>query len=222
MELKFSVDGLPVSNSGDEDFWCHLCQVHLYPNIYIPFLVSIFSGKAKPASIDVYFTKFVDEINELHENGIDIAGKHFTVQVKCIVRDTPARAFCKNTVGHAGNHACERCTVKGTKKGIGRTVFLLVDSVERSDESFRNQIQAPHRNGRTKLLDIRPNINMIFTFVLDFMHLCCLGIMKKLIEWWLSGDFIVRLGPRMRDLLSERMELLESQVPCEFTENLRH
>ena len=40
--------------------------------------------------------------------------------------------------------------------------------------------------------------------------------MKKLIEWWLTGDLKVKLGPRMREAFSDQMELLKSQVLSEF------
>ena len=217
IELKFSVDGLPVNKSGgDDQLWPHSCQVHFNPDIYKPFPISIFCGKSKPGSNELYFEKFVEESNKLLRDGIIIAGKQYTVRVKCFVCDTPSRAFCKNTDYHGAKNACVRCTVDGTKGNLPSTVYPSSDCPERSDASFRNQTQPDHHNGQTHLLQINPLVNMIFLFVLDFMHLCCLGVMKKLIEWWLTGDLNVKLGPRMREVLSDRMELLKSQVPFEF------
>ena len=138
----------------------------------------------------MYFEKYVDEINELLRDGIIIKGKQYTLRVKYFVCDTPARAFCKNTVYHGAKNACKNFPVDGTKPD--------------------------HHNGRSHLLQINPLVNMIFLFVLDFMHLCFLGIIKKLIEWWLTGDLNVRLGARMREFLSDRTELRKSQVPFEF------
>lgn len=91
-----------------------------------------------------------------------------------------------------------------------------MDCEERTDESFRQQRQARHHVGNCLLINIRPVINMIKIFILDFMHLCSLGVMKRLLEYWLQGNLNYRLRPRLRDELSDRMELLKTQVPCEF------
>lgn len=62
---------------------------------------------------------------------------------------------------------------------------------------------------------------MIFSFVLDFMHFCLLGVTKRLMEWWLSGDLNSRLGLGMREELSNRMEALKKYVPSEFQRKSR-
>ncbi|XP_043473225.1 uncharacterized protein LOC122505576 [Leptopilina heterotoma] len=216
IELKFNVDGLPISKSSDLQLWPTLCQVHHEAICYQPFAVSIFCGMSKPISNDVYFEEFVSEMNDLLENGIDIEGKHYRISIKCFVCDTPARAFCKNIVGHNHKFGCERCIVKGTKRGFKQTVFLSTNSAERTDDSFRNQSQIQHHKGHSLLSDIRLPMNMIFTFVLDFMHLCFLGVMKKLLFFWLEGNLNFRLRSRLRNALSDRMELLKNEVPCEF------
>ena len=169
--------------------------------------------------------KFVDEINELLRDGIQISERHFNVSLKCIVCDTPARAFIKSTVGHGGKYACERCTIQGTKFeeteegeriNLGRTVYPDTDCEKRTDTSFRNMTQREHHYNISPLTRITPKINMITAFILDFMHLCCLGIMKKLISFWLSGDLKFRLGVSMRSELGRRMEFFKKQVCSEF------
>ena len=142
------------------------------------------------------------------------------MQFKCFICDTPARAFLKCTVGHTGKYVCERCTVVGRKQE-GTTVYPLLNSRERTDESFRRMRQPGHHHEPSPLLRVRPQIDMVFSFVLDFMHLCLIGIMKKLIEWWLSGDLNVRLGARMKQELSKRMEDLKKFVPSEFQRKTR-
>lgn len=106
--------------------------------------------------------------------------------------------------------------LKVKKRGYSQTVFLSTNKAERTDVSFRIQSQFEHHKGRTLLSDIRPPINMIFSFVLYFMHLCFLGVMKKLLFFWLEGNLNFKLRPRLRDNLSDRMDLLKNEVPCEF------
>lgn len=50
------------------------------------------------------------------------------------------------------------------------------------------QEQPEHHIGVSPLLEIKPPIDIIHKFVLDFMHLCCIGIMKKLLEFWLENS----------------------------------
>lgn len=81
----------------------------------------------------------------------------------------PARSFMKLTKGHGGYSACEQCTVRGIRKHR-RMVYLDVDSPERTDNSFCNMEDQEHHIERSVLLTIVSLINMITSFVLDYMH----------------------------------------------------
>ena len=73
-------------------------------------------------------------------------------------------------------------------------------------ESFINRSQAEHHHtGPSPLLGII-GINIITCFILDFMHLCCIGIMKKLLEYWLAGNLNFRSGQISRQELAKRMK----------------
>lgn len=105
------MDGLPISKSDETQLWPTLYQVHYEPDIYQPFAVSSFCGTSKPVSNTVYFQEFVEELNDLLQNGLKIGEKRYNISIKCFICDTPARAFCKNIADHIGTYACERCTV---------------------------------------------------------------------------------------------------------------
>lgn len=96
----------------------------------------------------------------------------------CFICDRPARAFLKCIKGPTGYFACERCTVKGYRQS-NRLLYQVEDNVNRSDDSFRSQEQPEHHHSVSPLIRIQPSVNMINEFVLDFMHLGCLGVMKK-------------------------------------------
>lgn len=86
--------------------------MHFDPDIYNVFAIAIYFGQAKPGSIEEeYLDEFIEEINELQRDGIIIVGIHLSVELKCIICDTPARTFLKQTLGHKGKEACERCEV---------------------------------------------------------------------------------------------------------------
>lgn len=173
---------MPTTASGVESMWVTTCKVFHNPDVYQAFPVSVFYGSTKPVNGEVYMSQFIDELNFLLVNGIIISGKHFNVILKCFVCDTPARAFINNTIGHTGTYACERCTVKGTKKRTNTTVYPSLDAPERTDESFRRMDNAAHHHGPSPVLRIESPISIIFFFILDFMHLCLQGVIKKLIE----------------------------------------
>lgn len=50
----------------------------------------------------------------------------------------------------------------------------------------------------------------------DYMHLVCLGVVRNLIQLWLSGPFSVRIGPTSRKELSEKVVQASKHVPTEF------
>ena len=51
--------------------------------IYDPFIIAVYYGIGKPALLFRYFNQFVQEANDLLENGIIIDGVHFLVLVIC-------------------------------------------------------------------------------------------------------------------------------------------
>lgn len=129
-----------------------------------------------------FLQKFITEINILQTNGFNIDNKNYKVKIKCFIYDTPARSFIKSIVSHTGFSCCERCTAIGKK--VNRvTVISSIDSPERTDETFRSFLDPHHHKNATPLLLIDPPINMVHCFLLDFMHLGCLGMMKRLLEY---------------------------------------
>ena len=42
------------------------------------------------------------------------------------------------------------------------------------------------------------------------MHLCCLGLMRRLLNLWVGGDLAVRLPSRVVSNISRKLQLLHS------------
>lgn len=59
-----------------------------------------------------------------------------------------------------------------------------------TDETFRNMVYEEHQ------VDVSPlnklGVGLVSSFVLDYMHLVCLGVMRKLIYLWLKGPLRCR------------------------------
>ena len=67
------------------------------------------------------------------------------------------------------------------------------------------------------------NIGMISNFPIDYMHLICLGVMRKLLNLWIKGPLHVRIGTQAIRVLSNASIACRcrDQVPCEFARKPR-
>ena len=213
--LMINVDPVPLYKSSSKNFTPILCKVFCEPDIYKPFVVASYSGDSKLENIDLFFQEFIKEYNEF-QNGIVIEGKMFKIVIKCFICDTPARALLKCTKGHCGYNACERCSIHGVySEDFHRVIYPESNSELRSDASFRNQDDEEHHVGLSSLLNLEPHIDLVKCFVLDFMHLGSLGIMKKLLSYWII-DTRYKLRLQDRVSLNAMLESLRIQVPIEF------
>ena len=57
---------------------------------------------------------------------------------------------------------------------------------------------------------------MVSQFPLDYMHLVCLGVTRRLILLWMMGPLRVRIGSNMVRQISESLTSLAAYVPREF------
>ena len=60
--------------------------------------------------------------------------------------------------------------------------FVKTNCQPRSDQIFLLHTDARHHKERSVLVDF--GVSMVDGFPLDCMHLCCLGVMKRLLSWW--------------------------------------
>lgn len=110
----------------------------------------------------------------------------YQVEIKGFVCDVPAKYFIIYTVGHTGYRSCSKCQVEGDFKN--KICFPQVHNlIPRNDTEFRSRVQTEHHKS-TSILELLPNFDMVRQFPLDYMHLVCLGVVKKLIvNLWLNG-----------------------------------
>lgn len=113
IKILVNVDGFPIFNNSKQSYWPILAQIY-HGKLYCkPFVVALWHGVSKPASIESYLEDFVNEVNDLTKNGVQVENKLYGFELKAIVADTPARAFLKCTKSHTAFYACERCETRG-------------------------------------------------------------------------------------------------------------
>ena len=114
------------------------------------------------------------------------------VNVRAVICDAPAKAFVKGIKQFNAYYGCDRCDQPGNHVN-GRHVFLETENLTlQSNQSFRERQQPEHHRCFTPFLDL--NIDMINHFPMDYMHTCCIGIMKKLLLLWMKGDRTQRVS----------------------------
>uniref|UniRef100_A0A182IDV3 Transposase domain-containing protein n=1 Tax=Anopheles arabiensis TaxID=7173 RepID=A0A182IDV3_ANOAR len=187
--LDFSMDGLPIHNSGPTQLWPILMRVCDLPQAPI-FVVAIFCGKSKPSSAEVFLRELVTELNELQSDGIDLSGSMFKVRINAILADTPARTFVKGIIGHSGHDSCLKCTERTRYDHLSRRIYFVgIEAPNRTDALFRDGTYRAHIRHSTSLIDLA-NFDMIMDIpTTDRLHLVDLGVMRHLMRSWRSGAF---------------------------------
>lgn len=199
IKLVVGIDGLPLTRSSGSSFWPILCYIRPYKENVFP--IGIYWGYKKPLDSNEFLTDFCKEITDLIINEIQFKIDSQNVVTKKVILDTivcdaPAKSFVLKIKGHAGFFSCTRCETEGQYMR-NRLCFPEINALKRTHESFENKLQEQHHltnTTMTKLINI-PNIDIIQIFSLDYMHLCCLGVIKKLVRLWLSkGSKNIRLS----------------------------
>lgn len=181
-----------------------------------PFVIALYYGEQKPKNLG-FLTDFVMEYNSLRKSAVIFSGKTFNVEISAVICDAPARSFVKNVKGHSGYSGCERCIQTGEWRG--KMTFPDMDAQLRSDDDFASMLDEDHHLGPSPLAGL--GIGMISHFVLDYMHLVCLGIVRRLLLTWMQGPLSCRLGSRVVCSISEGLVDLKSHIPVEFCRKLR-
>ena len=209
LELQINVDGIPLFKSTNTCLWPILCSVTNI-NLREPFVTGIFCGKEKPGSATEFMSDFVTEATHLLANGLTVDDKKYDVSINSFVCDAPARAFLKGIKTHSGYASCEKCTVHGIYDG--KVVFPYDNAPLRTDEAFNAMSDEDHHVGPCPLNPLP--IGFVSQFGLDYMHLACLGVTRRLLLYWKGpvGPLHVRLGRKSVCDLSKRLLLLSTYV----------
>lgn len=199
-QIDINIDGLQLYKNSDLQCWPILASV----NSCTPLVIAIFCGPSKP-DLNSFLCDFVQECS-LHD-----------IRIRAFICDSPARAFIKNIKSHSGYSSCDKCTTVG--KYCGRVVFDEIDATLRCDNSFRQQLDKNHHTGTTPLVNLP--VDMVKGFPLDYMHLVCLGVMRRLMMVWLAGPLKYRLSAHMSRQISERLLNLSLFIPSDFNRRPR-
>lgn len=91
----------------------------------------------------------------------------------------------------------------------------------RTHEGFIRQEQEEYHSGVSVLQEI-PNLDLVHSIPLDYMHLVCHGVMKRLIQIWIGGKLPNRFPSLVVKNISLKLESLAKCIPVEFARKPRN
>ena len=123
-------------------------------------------------------------MNELLSHGLAVEDKHYSVVLKGIICDAPAKAMVKCIKQFSGYYGCDRCNQKGV--WLHKVTYQEVTTLHlRTDHEFRTQAQEEHHHAISPIC--RLPVDMIKVFPIDYMHQSCLGCMRRLLHILMRG-----------------------------------
>ena len=221
INLQLNIDGLPLFKSSGKQLWPILALIeenHKFEMHIQPFVIGVYAGDRKPSSAVDYLKQFVDEMKKLEEDGFELEGKKYIIQIKNIVCDAQARVFVKQVKSCAGYSGCDKCTQSGFHTGT-KMIFPEVNAPLRTDDSFKHKQDEEHHIGVNPFEGL--NLGMVSQFSIDYMHLVCLGVMRRLLNLLISGPLSVRIGRCKQMKISSVLTGLQKAIPAEFARKPR-
>lgn len=214
--LSLNIDGLPLTKSSGSQFWPILLSVDSDDsNISQPFIAGIYHGFQKPSNVKLFLEHFIDEMKFLQLNGFLVNNVNLVPKISKIICDAPAKSFLLCIKGHTGSSSCTKCIVDGDFIN-SRMSFKKLNETLRTDDSFKNKLDDDyHKADITSPLE-ELNIGLVSQVPLDYMHLVCLGVMKKLLKFWVHGKKNIRLAEEQILAASDHLLCIKNYIPVEF------
>ncbi|XP_032686443.1 uncharacterized protein LOC116851274 [Odontomachus brunneus] len=215
--LIIHIDGLPLAKSSQASFWTILCSNTVNKTVY---LVGAYFGYEKPNNSNIFLQALVNDLHDLINNGYINNGNVINISLFALICDAPAKFFALCIKGHTGFYSCTKCLVKG-KYTNGRICFPYEKNYPlRTDELFALNAYQNFQISFSILNNI-PKFLPLTNTPLDYMHLICLGVMKKMILLWMKGPLSVRLNTRSKNKISHLLILLRNTTPADFARKPR-
>lgn len=219
INIQLNIDGLPISKSSNQQFWLVLCWLTDIP-LSGPFVLGLYYGEDKPKSSNDFLHDTVQNILNCKSVIVDGIRQIVKVNVHSVVCDAPARAFILNVKRHTGYFGCQKCTVEGEYDNH-RVTFPSSPGTLRTNSAFRNKENAEYHIGPDSEL-LKLPLDIVNQLPLDYQHLVCLGVVRKLINLWVWGNVSTyKLSAHQIQNLSKSLIKLKPFFAKEFSRRPR-
>ena len=154
------------------------------------------------------------------DDGIETNHGLIEVKLRAFVCDAPVRASLKCIISHSGYSSCERCTQHGEYHNS--VVMPRTDCEARTDETFLLKSHPEHHKGVSPLEEI--GFPMVSCFIIDYMHCCCIGVMKRILLRLQSSHKNhtkkVHFGSQQKLAFNAYLDKIREKIPSDFSRRL--
>ena len=141
-------------------------------------------------------------------------GKTYIVKIDSVICDAPARAFIKCIRPHSAYNSCERCMQRG--KWCNKVTLPNLEAPPITDLSFIERHYSDHHVGSSPLEHL--GCGMVTEFPLEYMHLVCLGVMRRLLFQWIHGPRgDCKLSQLQSSMISNNVAVIRKHISREFS-----
>lgn len=186
--FDLNIDGLPLTKSSGSQFWPLLGSICSSKK---PFLIGVWHGYKKPKHPNEILGPFITEYLALKVSGILHNNQKKDISLCKIICDVPAKSFVLCIKGHNSYFGCTKCITEGNYLN-NRVCYGDLNAALRTDSHFRAGLYGEDYHVNTTPL-LQLEIDLIKNIPLDYMHLVCLGVMKRLISFWCKGNMSIRM-----------------------------
>lgn len=218
IDLLINIDGLPLGKSSNTSLWLILCSNTKDNAVY---LIGAYFGREKPQDSNIFLQRLVNDLIRLINQGFRKDDKIIKISLFGLICDAPAKSFVLYIKDHNGFYSCTKCTIKG--KYIHNKICFPNSTLPcslRTDKLFAVNAYKNFQTGFSILNNI-PKFLPISHTPLDYMHLLCLGVVKKMILLWIKFPFSVRINTRSINKISHLLILLRNFMPKDFVRRPR-
>jgi len=184
------------------------------------FIVGVSHGYGKPKCPNEYLEE-ISELVPLINNGfLTEESEVIPVVLSALICDAPAKSFVLCTSGHKTYGSCSKCTILG--KHINNRLCFPPDEEYsefnlRSNEDFSKFLyKNKYQHGISIFTTSVPSFGSVSCVPLDYCHVVCLGVMKKLIYLWVKGPRFLKLKPSDITVISEKLIEMQQYTPKDF------
>ena len=223
VNLIINIDGIPLySNTTKYTAYPILVKIYEVPEKMI--VCGIYcSNKSRQTGMpcpDDLLHQFLHDYQTYEESrSTNSSCRQLKINIRAFVCDAPVRASLKGIIGHSGYHACERCEQRGRfHRGV---TFLKTRCNLRTNASFADRKDPPHHKGSSPLETIK--FPMVSGFILDYMHLACIGVMKRLLARLKTSNRKqnkTRLSTTAKSKFNKYLDRIRSHIPSDFARRL--
>lgn len=217
INISINIDGLPLTKSTGSQFWPILIKIDELEKLK-SFPIGVYHGLTKPNNSNNFLFMFVEEIKSLQNEGLYLHDKIIKIKISKIICDAPAKSFVLCIKNFNSYESCSKCYAEGLFQK-NRMTFPELNSTLRTNEEFYSQSDKDYHKDISILCDLK--LDFIKSVPLDYMHLVLLGLMKRLLAFWVKGNQEVRLFKEDINNINERLKVVYKSIPYEFSRKPR-